>query len=136
MTKKLSHDERLIQESVKKFVDQDVIPIIANAFDNAEFPKVLIEQSAALGLFGLTLPSEYGGAGASYVAYGLVCQELEKGDSGLRSFVSVQSSLCMYPIFKFGNEQQKQKYLPKMARGELIGCFGLTEQTLVQIQPA
>jgi glutaryl-CoA dehydrogenase len=97
------------------------------AFEKAEFPHELIKKTAELGLLGLTLPTEYGGANASYVAYGLVCQELERGDSGLRSFVSVQSSLCMYPIFRFGNDEQKKRFLPKMAKGEIIGCFGLTE---------
>ena len=84
-------------------------------------------EIAALGLLGATLPEEYGCAGMNGVSYGLICQELERGDSGIRSFVSVQSSLCMYPIWAFGSEEQKQKYLPRMARGELIGCFGLTE---------
>src|SRR5262249_54423270 len=82
---------------------------------------------AKLGLLGMTLPEKYGGANASYVAYGLTCQELERGDSGIRSFASVQSSLCMFPIYKYGSEEQKQQYLPRMAQGELIGCFGLTE---------
>jgi glutaryl-CoA dehydrogenase len=123
----LHDDERMIREAVARFVAKDVVPIMADAFENALFPKQLIQQTAALGLLGLTLPVEYGGAGASYVAYGLVCQELERGDSGLRSFVSVQSSLCMYPIYRFGTEAQKKRFLPLMARGELVGCFGLTE---------
>jgi glutaryl-CoA dehydrogenase len=100
---------------------------MVDCFEKAEFPKILIKKLANLGLFGMTLPENYGGSGASQVAYGLACQELEKGDSGLRSFVSVQSSLCMYPIFAYGTEEQKQRFLPKMAQGELIGCFGLTE---------
>lgn len=120
-------DERMIRDSVARFVRHDVIPLMAEAFEEAEFPRQLIRKSAELGLLGLTLPAEYGGAEASYVAYGLVCQELERGDSGLRSFVSVQSSLCMYPIFKFGSEEQRMRYLPRMAAGEIIGCFGLTE---------
>lgn len=127
LDEQLGDDERMIRDSVAKFVSHDVIPLMAQAFENATFPLELIKKSADLGLLGLTLPVEYGGAGASYVAYGLVCQELERGDSGLRSFVSVQSSLCMYPIFKYGNEAQKQRFLPKMAAGDVIGCFGLTE---------
>lgn len=127
LDEQLHDDERMIRDSVARFVGKDVIPLMDNAFEHAEFPRQLIKQSAELGLLGLTLPAEYGGAEASYVAYGLVCQELERGDSGLRSFVSVQSSLCMYPIFRFGNEAQRKRYLPAMARGELIGCFGLTE---------
>ena len=123
----LHDDERMIRDSVARFVSNDVIPLMAESFDQATFPKELIKKSADLGLLGLTLPAQYGGAEASYVAYGLVCQELERGDSGLRSFVSVQSSLCMYPIFRYGNEEQKVRFLPKMAAGEVIGCFGLTE---------
>ncbi|WP_328287173.1 acyl-CoA dehydrogenase family protein, partial [Legionella pneumophila] len=117
----------MIRDSVSRFVSNDVIPLMAESYEHAHFPKELIKKSADLGLLGLTLPAEYGGAEASYVAYGLVCQELERGDSGLRSFVSVQSSLCMYPIFKFGSEEQKKRYLPEMAAGNIIGCFGLTE---------
>jgi glutaryl-CoA dehydrogenase len=127
LEEQLHDDERMIRDSVARFVANDVVPLMDDAFEHAEFPRQLIEQAADLGLLGLTLPAEYGGAEASYVAYGLVCQELERGDSGLRSFVSVQSSLCMYPIFRFGNEEQKQRFLPAMARGEVIGCFGLTE---------
>nr|HAT8714617.1 acyl-CoA dehydrogenase [Legionella jordanis] len=127
LDEQLHDDERMIRDSVARFVSQDVIPIMGDAFEQAEFPKELIRKSADLGLLGLTLPAEYGGAEASYVAYGLVCQELERGDSGLRSFVSVQSSLCMYPIFRYGTEEQKKRWLPAMAAGEVIGCFGLTE---------
>lgn len=127
LDEQLNDDERMIRESVARFVSQDVKPLMLDAFEHATFPRQLITKSAELGLLGLTLPAEYGGAEASYVAYGLVCQELERGDSGLRSFVSVQSSLCMYPIFKFGTEEQKKHYLPKMATASVIGCFGLTE---------
>ncbi len=127
LDEQLQDDERLIRDSVTRFVNQDVIPLMAESFEHATFPPELIKKSAELGLLGLTLPVEYGGADASYVAYGLVCQELERGDSGLRSFVSVQSSLCMYPIFRYGSEQQKKRFLPKMASGDVIGCFGLTE---------
>ncbi|WP_423202738.1 acyl-CoA dehydrogenase family protein [Legionella nagasakiensis] len=117
----------MIRDSVSRFVSHDVVPLMADAFEHATFPRQLIKKSAELGLLGLTLPTEYGGSAASYVAYGLVCQELERGDSGLRSFISVQSSLCMYPIFRYGNEEQKRRFLPAMAAGEIIGCFGLTE---------
>lgn len=127
LDEQLHDDERMIRDSVARFVNHDVIPLMAESFEHAQFPRQLIKKSADLGLLGLTLPAEYGGAEASYVAYGLVCQELERGDSGLRSFVSVQSSLCMYPIFKFGNEEQRKRFLPAMAAGEIIGCFGLTE---------
>ncbi|RUR05457.1 acyl-CoA dehydrogenase family protein [Legionella sp. km772] len=127
LDEQLHDDERMIRDSVTRFVSNDVIPLMKDAFEEAKFPRQLIEQSAELGLLGLTLPAQYGGAEASYVAYGLVCQELERGDSGLRSFVSVQSSLCMYPIFRFGTEEQKIRYLPDMAAGKVIGCFGLTE---------
>lgn len=127
LDEQLHDDERMIRDSVARFVSNDVVPLMAESFEHAQFPRKLIKQSAELGLLGLTLPAQYGGAEASYVAYGLVCQELERGDSGLRSFVSVQSSLCMYPIFRFGSEEQRMRYLPHMAAGEIIGCFGLTE---------
>lgn len=127
LDEQLTQEERMMRESVAHYVQQEVTPIIANAFEKAVFPLEFIKQTAQMGLLGLTLPTQFGGAGASYIAYGLVCQELERGDSGLRSFVSVQSSLCMYPIFRFGSDEQKQRFLPAMARGEIIGCFGLTE---------
>lgn len=127
LEEQFSEEERLIRDMVQKYVAAEVIPLMMDSYEAGEFPKQFIKQTAELGLLGLTLPEEYGGAGASSVAYGLVCQELERGDSGLRSFVSVQSSLCMYPIFQFGSEEQRVKYLPKMAQGDLIGCFGLTE---------
>lgn len=123
----LTEDERMIREGVSQWIQQDLIPIMPIAFEKAQFPRTFIHQAAQMGLLGMTLPEEYGGSNASYVAYGLVCQELEKGDSALRSFVSVQSSLCMYPIYKFGSDAQKARFLKKMAQGELIGCFGLTE---------
>jgi glutaryl-CoA dehydrogenase len=127
LDEQLNDDERMIRDSVARFVSNDVTPLMAESFEHAQFPQELIRKSAEMGLLGLTLPAEYGGAEASYVAYGLVCQELERGDSGLRSFVSVQSSLCMYPIFRYGSEEQKRRFLPGMAAGEIIGCFGLTE---------
>lgn len=127
LDEQLNGDERMIRDSVARFVSNDVMPLMAESFEHAQFPRELIRKSAELGLLGLTLPAEYGGAEASYVAYGLVCQELERGDSGLRSFVSVQSSLCMYPIYRYGSEEQRVRFLPGMATGEIIGCFGLTE---------
>ncbi|AVJ31434.1 MULTISPECIES: acyl-CoA dehydrogenase family protein [Stenotrophomonas] len=123
----LSEEERAVQESVARFTNERVLPIIGDAFDQARFPSELVPEIAALGLLGATLPAEYGGGDLGAVSYGLICQELERGDSGLRSFVSVQSSLCMYPIFAYGSEEQRRQWLPAMARGELIGCFGLTE---------
>ena len=122
----LTEEERMVQESVGRLVDDKVLPIIQACFEEHRFPKDLIPELAALGLLGSSLEG-YGCAGLNAVSYGLICQELERGDSGIRSFVSVQSSLCMYPIHAFGSEEQKQKYLPGMARGQIIGCFGLTE---------
>ena len=122
----LSEEERMVQDSVARLVDERVLPIIRECFEEHRFPKELIPELAGLGLLGSSIEG-YGCAGLNAVSYGLICQELERGDSGIRSFVSVQSSLCMYPIHAFGSEAQKQKYLPGMARGELIGCFGLTE---------
>ena len=122
----LSEEERMVQAAVARLVDEKVLPIIQKCFEEHRFPRELIPDIAALGLLGSSLEG-YGCAGLNAVSYGLICQEIERGDSGLRSFVSVQSSLCMYPIYTFGSEAQKQKYLPAMARGELIGCFGLTE---------
>ena len=122
----LSEEERMVQDSVARMVDDRVLPIIRRHFEDHTFPRELVGELAALGLFGSSLEG-YGCAGMNSVSYGLICQELERGDSGLRSFVSVQSSLCMYPIHAYGSEAQKQKYLPRMAKGELIGCFGLTE---------
>ena len=120
-------EERLIRDTVASFVSTQVLPKISDAFERAEFPREFITEVANLGLLGMTLPTEYGGSDASAIAYGLVCQELEKGDSGLRSFVSVQSSLCMFPIYQYGTEAQRKRFLPAMAAGEKIGCFGLTE---------
>jgi glutaryl-CoA dehydrogenase len=123
----LSEEERMIQDSVARFTDERVLPIIGDCFDQGRFPDELVPEIAALGLFGSSLPEKYGCAGLNGVSYGLICQELERGDSGIRSFVSVQSSLCMYPIYAYGTEEQRMRYLPGMAKGEIIGCFGLTE---------
>jgi glutaryl-CoA dehydrogenase len=122
----LSEEERMVQDSVARLVDEQVLPIIQKCFEEHRFPRELVPELAALGLLGSSLTG-YGCAGLNATCYGLICQELERGDSGIRSFVSVQSSLCMYPIHAFGSEEQKARYLPGMARGELIGCFGLTE---------
>jgi glutaryl-CoA dehydrogenase len=122
----LSAEERMVQDSVARFVDDAVLPIIRPHFENHTFPKELVGELAGLGLLGSSLEG-FGCAGMNAVSYGLICQELERGDSGLRSFVSVQSSLCMYPIYTYGSEEQKQRYLPRMAQGEVIGAFGLTE---------
>ena len=123
----LTEEERAVQDTVARFTDERVLPIIGDAFDQGRFPKELVSEIAELGLLGSSLPEEYGCAGLNSVSYGLICQELERGDSGIRSFVSVQSSLCMYPIYAYGTEEQRQRWLPGMAKAELIGCFGLTE---------
>jgi len=122
----LTDEEQAVQDAVARFVDERVIPIAAECFEQDRFPLELVPQMAELGLFGVSLQG-YGGAGMNSICYGLVCQELERGDSGLRSFVSVQSSLCMYPIRRYGSEEQKQRWLPEMAAGRALGCFGLTE---------
>ncbi|MCP3902277.1 MAG: acyl-CoA dehydrogenase [Planctomycetes bacterium] len=122
----LDEDERAIQDAVGRFVDDRVLPIVADAFEEARFPTELMGEIAEMGLLGCNIEG-YECGGLSHVCYGLVCQELERGDAGIRSFVSVQGSLCMYPIMAFGNEEQKQRWLPAMARGEVLGCFGLTE---------
>jgi glutaryl-CoA dehydrogenase len=122
----LSEEERMVRDTVRKFVRERVLPIIDRHFEEGTFPRELIPEIADLGLLGMHLQG-YGCAGLNAVCYGLACQELEAGDSGLRSFVSVQGSLAMFPIYAFGSEEQKQHWLPRMARGEVIGCFGLTE---------
>src|SRR5438105_9868879 len=123
----LSEDERAVRDSVRRFVDERVLPIIGDCYVEGRFPTELIPSLAELGVLGANLPEEYGCAGMNNVSYGLVMQELEAGDSGIRSFASVQGALCMYPIFQFGSEEQKRKWLPQMAAGKVIGCFGLTE---------
>lgn len=122
----LTDEERMVQDSVGRLVDEKILPVIQECFEQHRFPRELVPEIASLGLLGSSLEG-YGCAGMNAISYGLICQELERGDSGIRSFVSVQSSLCMYPIHTFGSEEQKLKYLPGMAKGELIGCFGLTE---------
>lgn len=123
----LSDEEKMVRDSVREWVGARVIPVIEQHFRDATFPFDLVPEMAELGLFGPTLPEEYGGAGIGDVAYGLAMQELERGDSGLRSFASVQSALVMYPIYTFGSEEQKKKWLLKLAKADIIGAFGLTE---------
>lgn len=122
-----SSEERLIHDTMLSWVKERFLPLIEEHYEAGTFPMQLVPELAALGVFGATLPEEYGCAGVSASAYGLINQALEYGDSGLRSFVSVQSGLVMYPIFAFGSEEQKQRWLPRLAAGEAIGCFGLTE---------
>ncbi len=123
----LSEEEKMVRGTVRSFVGERVIPEADRHFEEATFPLDLVPEMARLGLFGANLPEEYGCAGMNNVAYGLVMQELERGDSGIRSFASVQGALVMYPIYTYGSEEQKRHWLPPLARGELIGCFGLTE---------
>lgn len=123
----LSDEHKMVRDAAREWVKRDVSPIIEEAAQKAEFPKELISGLAEIGAFGPYIPEEYGGAGLDQISYGLIMQEIERGDSGIRSTASVQSSLVMYPIFKYGNEEQRKKYLPKLASGEMIGCFGLTE---------
>ena len=127
MDELLSDEHKLIRDSSRAWVKKEVSPIIEEYYEKAEFPNQILEGLASIGGFGPYIPEEYGGAGLDQISYGLIMQELERCDSGLRSTSSVQSSLVMYPIWKFGNEVQKKKYLPKLATGEMIGCFGLTE---------
>ena len=123
----LSDEHKLVREAAREWVKREVSPIIEDSCQKAVFPSHLISGLAEIGAFGPYIPAEYGGAGLDQISYGLIMQELERGDSGIRSTASVQSSLVMYPIFKYGNEEQRQKYLPKLASGDMVGCFGLTE---------
>jgi glutaryl-CoA dehydrogenase len=123
----LSEEHKLVRDTVRAWVKKEISPIIEDACQKAEFPHHIIKGLAEVGAFGPYIPQEYGGAGLDQISYGLIMQELERGDSGVRSTASVQSSLVMYPIYTFGSEEQKRKYLPKLAAGEMMGCFGLTE---------
>ena len=127
MDELLTEEHKLIRDAAREWVKKEISPIIEDACQKAEFPEGIITGLAEIGAFGPYIPSKYGGAGLDQISYGLIMQELERGDSGIRSTASVQSSLVMYPILKYGNEEQKEKYLPRLASGELIGCFGLTE---------
>ena len=123
----LSDEHKLVRDAAREWVKRDVSPIIEEYAQKAEFPKQIVKGLAGIGAFGPYIPEEYGGAGLDQISYGLIMQEIERGDSGVRSTSSVQSSLVMYPIWKYGNEEQRMKYLPKLASGEWLGCFGLTE---------
>jgi glutaryl-CoA dehydrogenase len=123
----LSEEHIMVRDATREWVKRSVSPIIEKACQDAKFPKQIVPGLGEIGAFGPYIPEEYGGAGLDQISYGLIMQELERGDSGVRSTASVQSSLVMYPIFKYGNEEQRKKYLPKLASGEYLGCFGLTE---------
>lgn len=123
----LTDEQKMVRDAAREWVKRDISPIIEEAAQDAKFPKSIINGLAEIGAFGPYIPEEYGGAGLDQISYGLIMQEIERGDSGVRSTASVQSSLVMYPIYKYGNEEQRKKYLPKLASGEWMGCFGLTE---------
>ena len=127
ISKHFSEEEIMVQKTANEFVVKEIMPIIDGHFSKGTFPFELVEKFASLGFLGVNLPEKYGCSGMSNIAYGLICQELERADSGIRSFVSVQGSLVMYPIYAYGSEKQKKHWLPLMAKGEIIGCFGLTE---------
>ena len=123
----LTAEHKLVRSAVRDFVKREITPIVEEYAQRAEFPAHLVQKFGQIGVFGANIPSEYGGGGLDQISYGLMTQEIERGDSGMRSCVSVQSSLVMYPIYAFGSEEQRRKYLPRLAKGELLGCFGLTE---------
>ncbi|MBL7975976.1 MAG: acyl-CoA dehydrogenase family protein [Candidatus Kapabacteria bacterium] len=123
----LSEDEKMVRQTVRDFVENEIMPVIEDAYQGAYFPMDLVGKMGELGVFGMTLPTEYGCGGMNNMCYGIAMQELERGDSGVRSFASVQSSLVMYPIYTYGSEDIRNKWLPRLAKGEAIGCFGLTE---------
>ncbi|HXD79244.1 MAG TPA: acyl-CoA dehydrogenase family protein [Puia sp.] len=123
----LSEEHRLVRDSVRNYVKKEISPVIEEYAQAAEFPQHIVRQLGELGCFGPTIPEQYGGGGMDYISYGLMMQELERGDSGVRSTASVQGSLVMFPIYEYGSEEQRRKYLPKLASGEWLGCFGLTE---------
>lgn len=123
----LTDEHKIVRDAAREWVKREVSPIIEDAAQKAEFPKSIISGLAEIGAFGPYIPEEYGGAGLDQISYGLIMQEIERGDSGVRSTASVQSSLVMYPIYQYGTEEQRKKYLPKLASGEFMGCFGLTE---------
>src|SRR5690606_13689877 len=118
----LTEEQKMIRESVRQYVKKEISPIIEDYAERAEFREQIVKQMGDLGVFGPTIPTEYGGGGLDYVSYGLMMQELERGDSGVRSTASVQGSLVMYPIYAYGSEEQRKKYLPRLASGEWLGC--------------
>ncbi|MDF2901725.1 MAG: acyl-CoA dehydrogenase, partial [Phenylobacterium sp.] len=124
---RLTEEERMVWEAARSYAREKLLPRVVSAYADERFDREIMSEMGALGFLGATLPEQYGGAGVSHVAYGLIAREIEAIDSGYRSAMSVQSSLVMYPIYAFGSEEQKMKYLPGMARGEIVGCFGLTE---------
>ena len=123
----LTDEQKLIRSTVREWVKKELSPIIEDYAQRSQFPKQLVKGLGEIGAFGPTIPTKYGGGGLDYISYGLIMQEIERGDSGIRSMASVQGSLVMYPIYEFGSEEQRKKYLPKLATGEWVGCFGLTE---------
>ncbi|MGL1886063.1 MAG: acyl-CoA dehydrogenase family protein [Reichenbachiella sp.] len=123
----LTDEQKLIRQSVRDFVNKEITPYIENWAESNHFPEEIVPKFGEIGAFGPQLPTEFGGGGLDYISYGLIMQEIERGDSGMRSIASVQGSLVMYPIYQFGSEEQKKKYLPKLGNGEMLGCFGLTE---------
>ena len=127
MDELLTEEHKLIRDAAREWVKREVSPIIEDACQKAEFPKQIIKGLGEIGAFGPYIPAKYGGSGLDQISYGLIMQELERGDSGVRSTASVQTSLVMYPIWKYGNEEQKLRFLPKLATGQFMGCFGLTE---------
>ena len=127
LSDQLQEDERMITDSARAYAQEKLLPRVTAAYQNEETDPEIFREMGEMGLLGTTIPEEYGGLGGNYVSYGLVAREIERVDSGYRSMMSVQSSLVMYPIYAYGSEEQRQKYLPKLASGEWIGCFGLTE---------
>ena len=134
MDELLTEEQKLVRDAARAWVKKEVSPIIEEYYEKAEFPKQVLKGLGEIGAFGPYIPEQYGGPGFDQITYGLLMQELERCDSGLRSTASVQSSLVMYPIYKFGNEEQRMKYLPKLATGEMIGCFGLTSICAIKIR--
>jgi glutaryl-CoA dehydrogenase len=132
----LTEEHKLIRQSIRDFVKKEISPSIEKWAQDGHFPSEIVKKFGDVGAFGPTIPTEYGGGGLDYISYGLIMQEIERGDSGMRSTASVQGSLVMYPIYAYGSEEQRKKYLPKLASGEWLGCFGLTEPTTARTPAA